>query len=214
VIYFLANFFMNAVNISQPIMVGEFNGMALFSWLIALPALGSAVATLMFGKLSDMYGRRSILLVSLGLFLDRRSLSAISTSMTFAIAARVILALGQGALAPLCFSVIGDLFEPAARAKWSGMLNVARRYRRDHRPTMGGLLTDSSLGWRGLFWIMVPLVLIPGSGGSRYPGRKAKSGAKSGFPGDCLDGHRLCSLIIGVSWLGDPDRLVSASVWL
>ena len=68
VTYFLANFFMNAVNIAQPNMVAEFNGMALFSWLIALPALGSAVATLMFGKLSDMYGRRSILLTSLVLF--------------------------------------------------------------------------------------------------------------------------------------------------
>ena len=107
--YFVAMFFMNSVNIAQPMQVADLNGMALFSWIIALPALGSAVATLMFGKLSDMYGRRSILFTSLSLFLAGTILSAISTSIGFAIAARVILMLGQGALAPLCFSVIGML---------------------------------------------------------------------------------------------------------
>src|SRR5215208_2779033 len=77
--YFVAMFFMNSVNIAQPIQVAELNGMALFSWIIALPALGSAVATLMFGKLSDMYGRRAILLTSMGLFLAGSVLSAVAT---------------------------------------------------------------------------------------------------------------------------------------
>jgi MFS family permease len=122
--YFVTMFFKNSVNIVQSIQVADLNGMALFSWIIALPALGSAVATLLFGKLSDMYGRRSILLTSLTLFLVGTILSAIMNTMALAIGSRVILMLGQGALTPLCFSVIGDLFEPAARAKWSGMLNV------------------------------------------------------------------------------------------
>jgi MFS family permease len=208
VIYFLANFFMHAVNISQPVMVGEFNGMALFSWLIALPALGSAVATLMFGKLSDMYGRRSILLVSLGLFATGAVLSAISISMTFAIAARVVLAFGQGALAPLCFAVIGDFFAPAARAKWSGMLNLPAGIAATIAPTLGGLLTDSSLGWRGLFWIMVPLVLIAGGMvAAGIPGQKQKVEQKVDFLGIVLMVIASALLIIGVSWLGSPDRL-------
>lgn len=122
--YFVAMFFLNSVNIAQPMQVVELSGMALFTWIIALSALGSAVATLMFGKLSDVYERRSILLTSMSLFIAGTMLSAISTSMAFAIAARVVLMLGQGALALLCFSVIGDLFEPTARARWSGMLNV------------------------------------------------------------------------------------------
>lgn len=122
--YFVAMFFMNSVNIAQPMQVVELSGMALFTWIIALSALGSAVATLMFGKLSDVYERRSILLTSMGLFIAGTMLSAISTSMAFAIAARVVLMLGQGALASLCFLVIGNLFEPTARARWSGMLNV------------------------------------------------------------------------------------------
>jgi MFS family permease len=206
--YFVAMFFMNSVNIAQPMQVAELNGMALFSWIIALPALGSAVATLMFGKLSDMYGRRSILLTSMSLFLVGTTLSAISTSMAFAIAARVILMLGQGALAPLCFSVIGDLFEPAARARWSGMLNVPAGIAATIAPTMGGLLTESTFGWRGLFWIMVPLVLISGAlVAVGIPGRNEKVEQKVDFLGIVVMVIASATLIIGVSWLGDPTRL-------
>ena len=206
--YFVAMFFMNSVNIAQPMQVADLNGMALFSWIIALPALGSAVATLMFGKLSDMYGRRSILLTSMSLFLVGTILSAISTSMAFAIAARVILMLGQGALAPLCFSVIGDLFEPAARARWSGMLNVPAGIAATIAPTMGGMLTESSMGWRGLFWIMVPLVLISGAlVAVGIPGRNGKVEQKVDFLGIVVMVIASATLIIGVSWLGDPTRL-------
>lgn len=205
--YFVGMFFMNSVNIVQPIQVADLNGMALFSWIIALPALGAAVATLMFGKLSDMYGRRAILFTSLGLFLAGTILSAISTSMAFAIAARVILMLGQGALAPLCFSVIGDLFEPAARARWSGMLNLPAGIAATIAPTLGGMITESSMGWRGLFWVMVPLVLI--SGGlvaAGIPGRKEQIQQKVDFLGIIIMVIASATLIIGVSWLGDPTR--------
>ncbi len=206
VTYFLANFFMNAVNISQPKTVTEFNGMALFSWLIALPALGSAVATLMFGKLSDMYGRRSILLVSLGLFLAGVILAAISPSMTLVIAARVILALGQGALAPLCFAVIGDLFPPEQRARWSGMLNLPAGIAATIAPVLGGMITESSMGWRGLFWVTAPIVLI--SGGlvaAGIPGRTQKVQQKVDFMGILIMVIASATLIFGFSWIGAPD---------
>jgi MFS family permease len=206
--YFVAMFFMNSVNIVQPVMVAEFNGMALFSWLIALPALGSAVATLLFGKLSDMYGRRSILLASLAMFLVGTILSAISTSMGLAIAARVILTFGQGALAPLCFSVIGDLFEPAARAKWSGMLNLPAGIAATIAPTLGGMLTESSMGWRGLFWVIAPFVLISGAlVAAGVPGRTQKVEQKVDFLGTIVMVIASAALIIGVSWLGDPTKV-------
>ena len=208
VTYFVAMFFQNSVNIAQPIQVADLNGMELFSWIIALPALGSAVATLMFGKLSDMYGRRSILLTSLSLFLAGTLLSAIATSMAFAIGARVILMLGMGALAPLCFSVIGDLFEPAARAKWSGMLNVPAGIAATIAPTLGGLITQGSMGWRGLFWVMVPLVLVSGAmvvfG---IPAHTQKVDQKVDFLGILVMVIASATLIIGVSWLGDPTKL-------
>ncbi len=207
--YFTAMFFQNSVNIAQPIQVADLNGMALFSWIIALPALGAAVATLTGGKLSDMYGRRIVVLISLALFVAGSILSAISTTMGFAIAARIVLTLGQGALAPLCFSVIGDLFEPAARARWSGMLNVPAGIAATIAPTLGGLITESQFGWRGLFWIMVPLVVISGAlVAFAIPGRKEKVEQKIDFVGILLMVIASATLIIGVSWLGDPIRRV------
>jgi MFS family permease len=204
--YFLANFFMNAVNIAQPKMVAEFNGMALFSWLIALPALGSAVATLMFGKFSDMYGRRSILLTSLGLFFVGAVLSALATSMVISIVVRVVLALGQGALAPLCFSVIGDLFPPEQRARWSGMLNLPAGIAATIAPTLGGLITDSSMGWRGLFWVSAPLVLICGVlVAMGVPGRQQKVDQKVDFLGVLVMVIASATLIFGSAYPGKWD---------
>ena len=205
VTYFLAQFFMNAINISQPKTVEEFNGMALFSWLIALPALGSAVATLMFGKLSDMYGRRSILLVALGLFFVGCVLAAISPSMTIVIAARVILALGQGALAPLCFAVIGDLFPPEQRARWSGMLNLPAGIAATIAPILGGMITESSLGWRGLFWVVAPVVLIAvGLVAIGIPGNTQKVKQQVDFLGILIMVVASAALIFGFSWVGAP----------
>ena len=206
--YFAFYFFINGINIAQPKMVEEFNGMALFAWLIALPALGSAVATLLFGKLSDMYGRRSILLISLGLFLVGAIISVFSTSMAFAIVARVILALGQGALAPLCFSVIGDLFEPVARAKWSGMLNLPAGIAATIAPALGGILTDSSLGWRGLFWICVPILLVAGGlVAAGVPGRQQKVEQKVDILGIIVMVIASGTLIFGFSWLGGQGKV-------
>lgn len=65
---FVSLLFANARNIAQPGMIAEFDGMALFAWLIALSALAGAAATLLFGKLSDVYGRRSLILLSIAIF--------------------------------------------------------------------------------------------------------------------------------------------------
>jgi len=62
---FVSFLFINARNIAQPQMIAELDGMALFPWLISLPALAGSASTLLFGKLSDMYGRRAILLASM-----------------------------------------------------------------------------------------------------------------------------------------------------
>jgi MFS family permease len=155
-----------------------------------------------------MYGRRVVVLASLFFFLAGSVLSAVAATIGFAIAARVVLTLGQGALAPLCFSVIGDLFEPAARAKWSGMLNVPAGIAATIAPTLGGALTESSMGWRGLFWVVAPLVLISGAlVAAGIPGRNQKLEQKVDFLGIVMMVIASATLIIGVSWLGDPAKL-------
>lgn len=159
--YFSYYFVTYSLNVAQPRIAADLNGMALYSWMISLPALASAVTVLIFGKLSDLYGRRVILLISLGFFLAGSALCALSGSIELLITARVILAIGQGALAPLCFAVLGDLYEPAERSKWAGWMNIPAGLSAIVGPTIAGWMTDS-LSWREVFWIMVPMALISG----------------------------------------------------
>jgi len=159
--YFSYYFVTYSLNVAQPRIAADLNGMALYSWMISLPALASAVTVLIFGKLSDLYGRRIILLIALGFFLVGSILSALSGTMELLIAARVVLAVGQGALAPLCFAVLGDLYEPAERSKWAGWMNVPAGITAIIGPTLAGWMTDR-LSWRDVFWIMVPMALVSG----------------------------------------------------
>lgn len=156
---FVSFLFINARNIAQPQMIAEFDGMAMFAWLIALPALSGSISTLIFGKLSDIYGRRTILLICTGIFLLGLGLTTQSTSMVFLVAAATFMSIGHFPIVPFCFAAIGDLFDPAERAKWTGLLNLPSGIAALIGPVLGGLIAESAFGWRGLYWGTIPLMI-------------------------------------------------------
>jgi MFS family permease len=202
VTYFSSNFVMFSLNVAQPRIAADLDGMALYSWMISLPALASAFVVLIFSKLSDMYGRQVILIASLALLLAGSVLSALSRSMEFLIVARVVLAFGQGALGALCFSVLGDLYEPAERSKWAGWMSFPVGIAAIIGPTLAGWLTDS-LSWRYVFWIAVPLSLISGAlvlvG---VPSLAKRAAHKIDFLGSVLLAIASSTMILGFSWGG------------
>ena len=159
---FVSLLFANARNIAQPGMVAEFDGIALFSWLIALPGLAGAAATLLFGKLSDVYGRRAIILLCITIFSIGLAISATSTSMVFLVTATTFMTIGHFPIYPLCFAVVGDLFPSSQRAKWTGLLNIPAGFAALLGPVLGGVVAESVFGWRGLFWGTIPLNLLAG----------------------------------------------------
>jgi MFS family permease len=147
------------MGIARPRMAAELNGMPLFSWLISIPGLAGALATLLFSKFSDIYGRRSMLMVSLSLCLLGTILSAISPTFMSLIIANTIASLGLGALIPICLSVLGDMFAPVERSKWVGLLNIPAGIFSLCGPTLGGWFVDN-LSWRHIYWTGVPLILL------------------------------------------------------
>jgi MFS family permease len=157
--YFAHGYFIQILLPALPKIAADLNGMHLFSWGISIPHLGQAFAMLMAGKLSDMYGRRALLLASLAICLFGTVWSALCTTFVMFIIARTVLCIGQGALAPLCFSVLGDMFEPVERSKWAGLLNIPAGIFAFIGPTLGGWFVDN-LSWRYIFWCAAPLLVI------------------------------------------------------
>jgi MFS family permease len=142
---FMSWLFINARNIAQSKMITEFDGMTLFPWLIALPALTGSASTLLFGKLSDMYGRRTILLASMTLFGIGLALSAQITSMAFLVASATFMSIGHFPIIPLCFTAVGDLFSAGELARWTGLLNLPTGVAALIGPVLGGIVAESVL---------------------------------------------------------------------
>lgn len=159
VTYFTAFFVTNSLNIALPRIVADMNGMAYYSWAVSIPALATAIATLIFGKLSDMYGRRVILLVATGFILAGAVLSAVSQTFVFMILTLSLLSLGQGVLPPLCFSVLGDLYTSTDRSFWAGLMNIPSAIAAFIVPTLSGWIVDN-LSWRFTFWLDAPLAIL------------------------------------------------------
>ena len=220
---FVSLLFANARNIAQPGMIAEFKGIALFSWLIALPGLAGAAATLLFGKLSDVYGRRAIILLSIAIFSTGLAISAMSTSMAFLVAATTFMTIGHFPIYPLCFAVVGDLFPSSQRAKWTGLLNLPAGFAALVGPVLGGLVAESVFGWRGLFWGTIPLILAAGGlVAFALPENAQQVKPKMDLLGTIVMVVATTSLILGFSWLGMPNQfragvlqlLISLVAWI
>lgn len=158
-IYGTLGYYIQALNIARPKIASAFDSTALISWSVSIPALIGAFATLIGGKLSDMYGRRIVLLISLIFASIGISMAALSPSFYFLIGATSIGALGVGAMTPLVMSVIGDMYSPVKRSYWIGLLNIPMGIATFLGPYLGGKLTDT-LGWSYVFWTAVPLLVI------------------------------------------------------
>lgn len=204
---FVSLLFANARNIAQPGMIAEFDGMSFFAWLIALPALAGAAATLLFGKLSDVYGRRTMILISIAIFSVGLWISSRSTSMEFLVASQTFMTIGHFPIYPLCFAVVGDLFPPSQRAKWTGLLNLPVGFAALLGPVLGGVVSESVFGWRGLFWGTIPLILV--AGGLvifALPDTAQKVKPKMDVLGTFVMVLATATLIFGFSWLGTPNK--------
>lgn len=157
--YFIYAYILQTWNVAAPKIAADLNGMALYSWSVSIPSLGLAMGTLLAGKFSDIFGRRAILIASTIISLLSTVLCAISPTFLALIGARTLLCLGMGAIAPLCFAVVGDLFVGGERSKWVGLLNIPFAIPSLFGPTLSGWMVDK-LTWHHIFWWILPLIFV------------------------------------------------------
>jgi EmrB/QacA subfamily drug resistance transporter len=142
-----------------PRIVSELHGVDYYTWVVTAYLLTSTVTVPIYGKLSDLFGRRPMLMIGIGLFLFGSVLSGLSQTMWQLIAFRAIQGLGAGALFPISLAVIGDLFTPRERGKYQGLFGAVFGIAFLVGPGLGGTITDN-FSWHWVFYVNLPIGLI------------------------------------------------------
>ena len=137
----------------------ELNGVDLYTWVVTAYLVTSTAAIPIYGKMSDYFGRKPMLIIGIVLFLIGSVLSGLSQTMAELIIFRGVQGLGAGALFPISLAVIGDLFTPAERGKYQGLFGAVFGVAFLVGPFLGGVLTDN-LSWHWIFFVNVPVGLI------------------------------------------------------
>ena len=147
------------VGTALPRIVTDLQGNDLYTWVVAIYLLTSTISVPFYGKLSDYYGRKPMLVFGVVVFLVGSALSGLSQTMWQLILFRGIQGIGAGSLFPISLAVIGDLFTPAERGKYQGLFGAVFGLAALVGPALGGVITDT-IGWHWIFYINLPIGLL------------------------------------------------------
>jgi EmrB/QacA subfamily drug resistance transporter len=142
-----------------PKIATQLQGADYYTWVVTSYLVTSTAAIPVYGKLSDIFGRKPMLILGIGLFLIGSILSGLSQTMWQLILFRGLQGIGAGALFPISLAVIGDLFTPAERGRYQGLFGGVFGIAFLIGPFLGGFLTDN-LSWHWIFFVNVPIGFI------------------------------------------------------
>jgi len=153
---FLSALDQTIVGTALPRVVTDLQGNQLYTWVVTIYLLTSTITGPIYGKLSDQFGRKLLLMVGISLFLLGSFLSGLSQTMEQLIIFRGLQGLGAGALFPISLAVIGDLFSPQERGKYQGLFGAVFGISALIGPALGGYLTDQ-ISWHWVFFVNLPV---------------------------------------------------------
>jgi EmrB/QacA subfamily drug resistance transporter len=147
------------VSTAMPTIAGDLNGFALYAWVPSIYLLTSAVSTPIYGKVADLFGRKPVLFLGIGLFLLGSVTSGAATSIGLLILFRGIQGLGAGAVQPITMTIIGDIFTLEQRARMQGVFSSVWGISSVLGPLLGGTMVDN-IGWRWIFYLNLPVGIL------------------------------------------------------
>lgn len=190
------------VSTAMPRIIAILDGMDYYTWTINIYLLTSTIATVLVGKLSDMFGRKPFILLGILLFMVGAFLTGTSDNVFQFITYRGIQGIGAGIIQSTAFTAVGDLFAPRERGKWMGFMTAIFGFSSVLGPTLGGYLVDH-LDWHWLFWIFLPLgivafIMIL----ALFPKVEGKKGEKIDYLGSLFMTTTIVPLLLAFSWAG------------
>ncbi len=153
---FLAALDQSIVGTALPRIVSDLGGLDHLSWVVTAYLLTSTASTPLWGKISDLYGRRPMFQAAIIIFLLGSLVAGAATSMAMLIGGRAVQGLGGGGLIALALATIGDIIPPRERGRYQGMFGAVFGVSSVAGPLLGGFFTDGP-GWRWIFWLNVPI---------------------------------------------------------
>jgi EmrB/QacA subfamily drug resistance transporter len=146
------------VSTTLPTIVGQLGGFDLFSWVFTIFLLTQAVSIPIYGRLADMFGRKIVFFVGVGLFITGAIVCGFAWGMVPLICFRAIEGLGAGAVQPIAATILGDIYTPSERAHVQGIVSSVFGVSAVVGPSLGAFLIQH-VSWRVVFWVHVPIGL-------------------------------------------------------
>src|SRR5438067_8044797 len=156
---FLAALDQTVVGTALPRIVTDLRGNDIYTWAFTSYLLTATISGPIYGKLSDLFGRRPVLLFAVGVFLIGSLFAGLSQEMWQLVVLRGVQGLGAGALFPIALAVIGDMFDAAERGKYQGFVGAVFGLSSLIGPAIGGIITDT-IGWHWVFFVNLPIGLV------------------------------------------------------
>lgn len=149
------------VAVALPTIIGDLNGtQRQYTWVITAALLATTVSTPIWGKLADLFDKKRLVQIAIVIFVVGSVAAGFAQSVPFLLAMRVVQGLGMGGLTALVQAVMGTIIAPRERGRYAGYMGSVMAVSTVSGPLLGGLLVDTSLGWRSTFFVCVPLAVI------------------------------------------------------
>ena len=186
------------VSTAMPTVIATLGGLAHYSWVFSAYLLTSTASVPIWGRLSDLYGRRRLYLAGICVFIAGSALSGVATSMTQLIVFRAIQGLGAGAVIPLSMTIVGELYALEERARTQALFSGVWGVASIAGPLVGGYITDA-LSWRWVFYLNLPFGLFATIViALAYPSSKRPTAARVDWPGAALLFAGVTTLLIAI----------------
>lgn len=155
---FLAALDQSIVGVALPRITSELGGLNQLAWVVTAYLLTSTASTPIWGKISDLYGRKKIFQLAIVIFLIGSIFSGAAQNMTMLIIFRAVQGIGGGGLMAIAFAIIGDVIPPRQRGRYQGYFGAVFGVSSVAGPLIGGWLTDA-ISWRWIFYINIPIAI-------------------------------------------------------